>query len=108
MSRRTANPWTEAELDALFEGAENNLSAGEIAKKMKTRDRQQVVNKAYQLKLPLRNKNSRLTVDQVKEIRKSGDTYAKLGKKYGVSAVAIHNVKHGITYGYVDFEGDEG
>lgn len=54
----------------------------------------------------IRHTNSKLTADQVRNIRKEYEkgkiSYAKLGKKYGISGTAIANVIKGITYTHID------
>lgn len=54
----------------------------------------------------IRHTNSKLTADQVRNIRKEYKkgkiSYAKLGIKYGVSGTAIAHIIKGITYTHID------
>lgn len=48
-----------------------------------------------------RHSNCKLTDEQVTEIRNSSESQRKLAVKYGISARAVHNIKHRNTYQWV-------
>ena len=54
----------------------------------------------------IRHTNSKLTADQVKNIRKEYKkgkiSYAKLGQKYGVSGTCISHIIQGLTYTHIN------
>jgi DNA invertase Pin-like site-specific DNA recombinase len=45
---------------------------------------------------------AKLTEEAVREIRRSGESYPALAKKFGVSVSGVYQVKRGLTWRHVD------